>query len=58
MDRGQVLKSEFTVVPGINGSFVINLQDGRIVGFSNAYDLVRFVEAEAEAILKEKQAEN
>jgi hypothetical protein len=60
MDSGQLLKWEFMVLPGQNGSFVIRTQGewaqrggampGYIHGFTSSDDMLRFLADEAKAL--------
>lgn len=57
MDRGELLKYEFTILPGQNGSFVIRSgggfdrhSPGYTFGFSSADDLIDFLSDERDAV--------
>jgi hypothetical protein len=55
MDRGELLKIEFVVTPGQNGSFVVRgTAHGphEQWGFTSFTDLIAFLQSEAEVLLR------
>ena len=57
MDSGELLKLEFAIMPGENGTYVIRCRDsygpgslGKVFGFTDIDDLLRFLSTEREAL--------